>query len=92
MRGAQELASDDTHRTVCDLLPRIRNQHALRLVLMSQSLTIPPRLRIEAVRHCRWVDEIIPDAPWVVDEAFIQKVRVPQYLPLHTHTITCVTA
>ncbi|EMD35090.1 hypothetical protein CERSUDRAFT_54151, partial [Gelatoporia subvermispora B] len=32
--------------------------------------------RIEAVRHCRWVDEIIPDAPWVVDEAFIQKHKI----------------
>ncbi|OCH91346.1 hypothetical protein OBBRIDRAFT_792395 [Obba rivulosa] len=32
--------------------------------------------RIEAVRHCRWVDEIIPDAPWVIDEAFIQKHKI----------------
>ncbi|KAH9948444.1 hypothetical protein B0H21DRAFT_733324 [Amylocystis lapponica] len=29
--------------------------------------------RCEAVRHCRWVDEVVPDAPWVIDESFIQK-------------------
>lgn len=29
--------------------------------------------RIEAVRHCRWADEVIPDAPWVVDRAFVDK-------------------
>ncbi|KAH9922341.1 uncharacterized protein BXZ73DRAFT_79735 [Epithele typhae] len=29
----------------------------------------------EAVRHCRWVDEIIPDAPWVLDAAFIEKIQ-----------------
>ena len=27
--------------------------------------------RCEVVRHCRWVDEIISDAPWVVDDQFI---------------------
>jgi len=35
----------------------------------------PPRVphveRCEVVRHCRWVDEIIPDAPWTVDDQFI---------------------
>ncbi len=29
--------------------------------------------RYEAVSHCRWVDEVVPDAPWVVDAAFIEK-------------------
>lgn len=28
------------------------------------------------MRHCRWVDEVVPDAPWVIDEAFLQKVRM----------------
>ncbi|KAG8934306.1 hypothetical protein FRC01_003819 [Tulasnella sp. 417] len=32
--------------------------------------------RCESVRHCRWVDEILPDAPWVVDQAFIDKHRI----------------
>ncbi|KAI0920407.1 hypothetical protein AcW1_002160 [Taiwanofungus camphoratus] len=32
--------------------------------------------RCEAVRHCRWVDEVVPEAPWVIDEDFLQKVRL----------------
>ncbi|KAH0579707.1 hypothetical protein H2248_002549 [Termitomyces sp. 'cryptogamus'] len=32
--------------------------------------------RLEAARHCRWVDEIIADAPWVIDEAFIKKYEI----------------
>lgn len=32
--------------------------------------------RCEAVRHCRWVDEVIPDAPWVVDEEFIERYQI----------------
>lgn len=27
--------------------------------------------RYESVVHCRWVDEVVPDAPWVVDDAFL---------------------
>ncbi len=33
--------------------------------------------RCEAVRHCRWVDEVVPEAPWVIDGPFIEKVYVP---------------
>lgn len=29
--------------------------------------------RCESVRHCRWVDEILPDAPWIIDQAFLDK-------------------
>jgi choline-phosphate cytidylyltransferase len=32
--------------------------------------------RCEAVRHCRWVDEVVPDAPWVIDAAFINKYNI----------------
>ncbi len=32
--------------------------------------------RCEAVRHCRWVDEVVPDAPWVIDAAFIEKYNI----------------
>ncbi|OSD03649.1 Nucleotidylyl transferase [Trametes coccinea BRFM310] len=32
--------------------------------------------RCEAVRHCRWIDEVIPDAPWVIDAAFIEKHQI----------------
>lgn len=31
--------------------------------------------RCEAVRHCRWVDEVMPGALWVIDQAFLDKVR-----------------
>ena len=32
--------------------------------------------RCEAVRHCRWVDDVVPDAPWVIDAAFIEKYNI----------------
>lgn len=32
--------------------------------------------RCESVRHCRWVDEIISDAPWVINQEFIDKHRI----------------
>jgi cytidyltransferase-like protein len=32
--------------------------------------------RYEAVSHCRWVDEVVRDAPWVVDSAFIEKHKI----------------
>ena len=33
-------------------------------------------LRCEAVRHCRWVDEVIPDCPWIIDAAFLDKWKI----------------
>ncbi|KAI6118107.1 hypothetical protein F5141DRAFT_1194617 [Pisolithus sp. B1] len=32
--------------------------------------------RCEAVRHCRWVNEVIPDCPWILDAAFLDKWRI----------------
>ncbi|KAH7908957.1 hypothetical protein BJ138DRAFT_1156381 [Hygrophoropsis aurantiaca] len=32
--------------------------------------------RCELIRHCRWVDEVLPDAPWVVDDQFIIQRRI----------------
>ncbi|XP_048004420.1 choline-phosphate cytidylyltransferase B-like isoform X3 [Leguminivora glycinivorella] len=32
--------------------------------------------RYEAVRHCRYVDEIVRDAPWEYDEAFLEKHKI----------------
>lgn len=29
--------------------------------------------RYESLRHCKWVDEVIPDAPWVITDAFLEK-------------------
>lgn len=32
--------------------------------------------RCESVRHCRWVDEVVSDAPWVINQAFLDKHRI----------------
>jgi hypothetical protein len=32
--------------------------------------------RYESVAHCKWVDEVVRDAPWVVDAAFIDKMNI----------------
>uniref|UniRef100_A0A1B6JMT2 choline-phosphate cytidylyltransferase n=1 Tax=Homalodisca liturata TaxID=320908 RepID=A0A1B6JMT2_9HEMI len=32
--------------------------------------------RYEAVRHCRYVDEVVRDAPWELDDAFLQKHKI----------------
>ncbi|SGY54438.1 BQ5605_C006g03879 [Microbotryum silenes-dioicae] len=32
--------------------------------------------RYESVRHCKWVDEVVEDAPWVIDEAFMKKHEI----------------
>uniref|UniRef100_A0A2R5LI04 choline-phosphate cytidylyltransferase n=1 Tax=Ornithodoros turicata TaxID=34597 RepID=A0A2R5LI04_9ACAR len=32
--------------------------------------------RYEAVRHCRYVDEVVRDAPWVLDDEFLEKHKI----------------
>lgn len=32
--------------------------------------------RYESLRHCKWVDEVIPDAPWVINQEFLYKHRI----------------
>ncbi|XP_010260648.1 PREDICTED: choline-phosphate cytidylyltransferase 2-like [Nelumbo nucifera] len=32
--------------------------------------------RYESLRHCRWVDEVIPDAPWVITQEFLDKHNI----------------
>lgn len=32
--------------------------------------------RYESLRHCKWVDEVIPDAPWVVTKEFLDKHKI----------------
>ncbi|KAI8371815.1 hypothetical protein BD560DRAFT_395521 [Blakeslea trispora] len=32
--------------------------------------------RYEAVRHCKWVDEVIQDAPWFVDQEFLDSHQI----------------
>jgi len=36
--------------------------------------------RYDAVRHCRYVDEVVRDAPWELDDEFIKKHKVHLYL------------
>ncbi|GAA5810959.1 hypothetical protein MFLAVUS_004387 [Mucor flavus] len=32
--------------------------------------------RYEAVRHCKWVDEVVQDAPWFVDQEFLDSHNI----------------
>jgi len=32
--------------------------------------------RYESLRHCRWVDEVITDAPWVISDDFLEKHQI----------------
>ncbi|GMJ00717.1 phosphorylcholine cytidylyltransferase [Hibiscus trionum] len=32
--------------------------------------------RYESLRHCKWVDEVIPDSPWVIDQEFLDKHKI----------------
>ena len=32
--------------------------------------------RCELLRHCRWVDEIVPDAVWMLTDAFLVAKRI----------------
>ena len=41
-----------------------------------QKLKIPHVERCELVRHCRWVDEVVEDAPSRIDEAFLSAHRI----------------
>ncbi|KAJ7077825.1 cholinephosphate cytidylyltransferase [Mycena belliarum] len=37
---------------------------------------LPDVERCELVRHCRWVDEVLPDAPATLDTPFLQRHRI----------------
>jgi choline-phosphate cytidylyltransferase len=32
--------------------------------------------RYESVRHCRYVDEVVIDAPWVLDDEFLTQNKI----------------
>ncbi|KAH9852147.1 hypothetical protein C2E23DRAFT_779749 [Lenzites betulinus] len=38
----------------------------------ASAVDIPHEDRCEVVRHCRWVDEVVPDAPWTLHERFLR--------------------
>jgi choline-phosphate cytidylyltransferase len=31
---------------------------------------------LEAASHCRWVDQIVPEAPWIIGEDFIKRYEI----------------
>ncbi|KAJ4473873.1 cholinephosphate cytidylyltransferase [Lentinula aciculospora] len=37
---------------------------------------VPHLERCEILRHCRWVDEVLPDAPWQIDEQFLRERHI----------------
>ena len=37
---------------------------------------IPLEDRCEVLRHCRWVDEVVPDAPWTLNEKFLRARQI----------------
>ncbi|KAG7093605.1 hypothetical protein E1B28_007271 [Marasmius oreades] len=39
-------------------------------------VTTPLVERCELLRHCRWVDEVLQDAPWQIDESFTHEWRI----------------
>ncbi|RAH45489.1 choline-phosphate cytidylyltransferase [Aspergillus brunneoviolaceus CBS 621.78] len=32
--------------------------------------------RAESLRHCKWVDEVIPDCPWILTPAFLEEHKI----------------
>lgn len=48
----------------------------LRICIHALILTIIFMCRIEALRHCRWVDQVVPDAPWVITPDFLEKYQI----------------
>jgi choline-phosphate cytidylyltransferase len=32
--------------------------------------------RAESVRHCKWVDEVVPNCPWIVTPEFIEEHKI----------------
>lgn len=46
------------------------------VLFLMGSLSFAFENSLEGVRHCRWVDEVVEDAPWVIDAAFIEKHQI----------------
>merc|ERR1711970_761739 len=48
---------------------QLTNERKGRTVLTEQE-------RYEALRHCRYVDEVLVDAPWTIDMEFLEKNKI----------------
>jgi choline-phosphate cytidylyltransferase len=52
--------------------------------------------RCESVRHCKWVDEVVYDAPWIITKEFIDKYNIDYIAhdntpyPLSSSNNTCI--
>ncbi|KAH6904479.1 choline-phosphate cytidylyltransferase [Coprinopsis sp. MPI-PUGE-AT-0042] len=47
------------------------------LVLQHKARTVMTHAeRLEAARHCRWVDEVVPNAPWVITQEFVDEYQI----------------
>ncbi|KAJ7672693.1 hypothetical protein B0H17DRAFT_1084280 [Mycena rosella] len=44
--------------------------------LFGTPAVLPEVERCEVVRHCRWVDEVLPDAPSTLDVRFLQRHKI----------------
>lgn len=64
-----KLSFPNVHLIVGVVSSSLCEQHKNRPLLESAE-------RYEAVRNCRWVDEVVEDAPWVIDEAFMNKLQI----------------
>jgi len=64
-----KLSFPQTHLIVGVFPDGERGQHNL--------LPLRPHVeRCEIVRHCRWVDEVVSDAPWALDEEYLKRHRI----------------
>lgn len=34
------------------------------------------RGRCESIRHCKWADEVIPEAPWIITPEFLERHEI----------------
>ncbi|KAG9025031.1 hypothetical protein FS837_005105 [Tulasnella sp. UAMH 9824] len=64
-----KLSFESVHLLVGICSDELCSEHKSRTVMAHSE-------RCESVRHCRWVDEIVPEAPWVIDQAFIDKYKI----------------
>eukprot|EP00457_Paulinella_chromatophora_P010308 gb/GEZN01010406.1/.p1 GENE.gb/GEZN01010406.1/~~gb/GEZN01010406.1/.p1 ORF type:complete len:348 (+),score=76.26 gb/GEZN01010406.1/:30-1073(+) len=48
---------------------QVTNRYKGKTVMDSQ-------VRYDSVRHCKWVDEVVEDAPWVVTKEYLTKLKL----------------